>query len=372
MRRLVLVVGSDDSATGSASTILEGLGLLAPDAVTGWARAFHERLLDEAAVEVGDARPAAWFETGRVALAEDVRTEASEWLEAQFAVADELVLSDPGLVWFTTLWESAAIRAGAVVGFVTVLDAPPGRRESLAGWVNRMLHAERATRGSLRHFVRHAGLVEDWTGSVMAIGTQLDLAAVRTASAKRINKVNRLVDELPEAAPSAPEEAAPPVLRELAASVADSVDALVTGESDTACAALDAVADRYLAYYRDCETVARSSGVAASRSARAAVERKKQERIDQLQQRISDLKTKVTKAERRSVRLRERNAQLRGRLASSQERVAALRAERKECRAELRALRQEVNARPPRLRDRVVRRVRGSRRSADQESGTEQ
>lgn len=358
MRRLVLVVGSDDSATATASTILEGLGLHAPDPDAGWVGDFHERLLDEAVVAVDDARPAAWFETSRIALGEDVRTAATEWLDAQFDEADEVVIADPGLIWFTTLWEAAAIRAGAVAGFAAVLTPVTDEVAGLAAWINRMLHLERATRGSTRHFVRHHDLMEDWTASVMALGEKLDLAAVRTASAKRINKVNRFLDELPAVPSRGTTEGDPQVLRDLAAVVTDNLDELVASDSDKARTELDAAADRYLAYYRECELVSRSTELAARRVVRAAVERKKQERIDQLHERIDELKTKVAKAERRNARQRERNARLRERLAGGQETLAALRAERKAARAELRALRQEVSARPPRLRDRVTGRLR--------------
>ena len=49
-------------------------------------------------VRTSDARPAAWSEAGRLSTRERLRERLAEWLDAQFAEADELIIKDPRLV----------------------------------------------------------------------------------------------------------------------------------------------------------------------------------------------------------------------------------------------------------------------------------
>ena len=95
-----------------------------------WVVDLHERFLKEVAVQSGDARPAAWFETGRISTREPARIRVTDWLEPHFDVHPELVVKDPRLSWFLGLWRVAAIRTGAKPVFVD--DAAPagrGRRQ---------------------------------------------------------------------------------------------------------------------------------------------------------------------------------------------------------------------------------------------------
>ncbi len=122
-RKAVFVAGAGRSGTSTMAGILRLLGLHVPQpevaaddsnprgfAEPAWAVEYHDRLLDEVAVTVSDSRPAAWFETGRVATREPERIQVAEWLEEHFAVAPELVVKDPRLGWFLGLWRIAAIR----------------------------------------------------------------------------------------------------------------------------------------------------------------------------------------------------------------------------------------------------------------------
>ena len=145
-----------------------------------WVVDHHDRLLREALVQVSDARPEAWFETGRVATREHERILTADWLESHFQVSPELVVKDPRLGWFLGLWRVAAIRTGATPVFATMLRAPSevvgskqtyyanrlGSAHLAASWLNMMLHTERGTRESVadggRVFVRYGDLLDDW------------------------------------------------------------------------------------------------------------------------------------------------------------------------------------------------------------------
>ena len=63
-----------------------------------------------------------------------------------------------------------------------------------AAWVNMMLHTERATREGARAFVRYDDLLTDWTVPVFRLGQELDLEAVKAASANDIRKVHQFID----------------------------------------------------------------------------------------------------------------------------------------------------------------------------------
>ena len=144
----------------------------------------HDRLLKDAGVQVSDARPDAWFETGRVATREPERIRTAEWLEGHFAENNELVVKDPRL--------SLVPRPVAGGGDPRRRHARCSRRccgrrprwsaasrsttpnrlgsaHLAASWLNMLLHTERATRESVadggRVFVRYGDLLDDWTRS---------------------------------------------------------------------------------------------------------------------------------------------------------------------------------------------------------------
>ncbi len=52
-----------------------------------WVVDLHTELLQRCNVAVSDARPAAWFEAGKLANIERLRTRLHTWLEEQFAEA---------------------------------------------------------------------------------------------------------------------------------------------------------------------------------------------------------------------------------------------------------------------------------------------
>ena len=221
-RKVVFVVGSGRSGTSTMSGTLQTLGVHVPQPEVQadetnpkgfgepqWVVDFHEELLKRCSVQVSDARPNAWFEAGKLATAEGLRTRLSTWLEGQFRDGgDELVVKDPRMAWFLGLWRAAATRCGATPVYVTMLrpvtevvgskqryySGGPTEISRTAAWVNMMLHTERATRGGQRAFVRYDDLLTDWTVPLFALGEQFELESVRTASANDIRKVHNFID----------------------------------------------------------------------------------------------------------------------------------------------------------------------------------
>ena len=208
-RRVVFVVGSGRSGTSTMAGTLRTLGLHVPqpevvaDATNPkgfgeprWVVDLHAELLARSNVQVSDARPRAWLDTGTTSGDHATRERVTAWLEQQFDLGDELVIKDPRAAWFLGLWRAAADRCGATSSYVTMLRpvtevvgskqtyyGPTGGRGGAgsdqgavtrtAAWVNMMLHTERATRGQQRAFVHYGDLLEDWTQPVFALGRGL-------------------------------------------------------------------------------------------------------------------------------------------------------------------------------------------------------
>jgi hypothetical protein len=238
-------------------------------------------------VAVSDARPAAWFEAGKLANLERLRTRLHTWLEEQFAEAGaegapELVIKDPRLAWFLGLWRSAALRCEASPAYVTMLRPPTevvgskqryyatrfGEVDRTAAWVNMMLHTERATRGSQRAFVRYEDLLKDWTIPLFGIGQRFDLFAVKAASANDVRKVHQFIDPgLRRVQLTWDDVEVPPRLRDLAEESWQALNKLADEDGDRADvhATLDELRTAYADFYDEAEAIASSSSLAARR-----------------------------------------------------------------------------------------------------------
>jgi hypothetical protein len=304
-RRIVFVVGSGRSGTSTLAGALKRLGAHIPQpevpsdetnprgfSEPAWVIAFHDRLLKRANVQVSDARPRAWFATGRLAMDEGLINELSVWLEEQFqAGGNELVIKDPRLVWFLGLWRAAAERCGATPLHATMLrpvtevvaskqkyyDDEFGVLNRAAAWLNMMLHTERATRGSERAFVQYHDLLEDWTVPVSALGERFALDSVRNASANDIREVHHFIDAgLRRHQHTWDDLPVPERLRLLAQAASEELDALTAPEADTADrhARLDDLRARYSEYYLESEAIAQSTAVAHRRQVRFDFEAK--------------------------------------------------------------------------------------------------
>jgi hypothetical protein len=313
-RRVVFVVGSGRSGTSTMAGALQALGMHVPQpevtadetnpkgfAESKWVVDLHTELLQRSHVQVSDARPGAWFETGKASASGITRARLTDWLGPQFTEArvvdgvevpaiDELVVKDPRLAWFLGLWKSAALRTDAQPSYVTMLRHvtevvgskkryyAPGQTGSAfsevqrtAAWVNMMLHTERATREGRRAFVRYDDLLTDWTVPVFRLGQDLDLEAVKSASANSIRAVHQFIDpDLKRVQTTWDDVEVPARLREIAEETWRGLSRLAEPGGDTpdAHALLDEVRESYVGFYDEAEAVAQSSVVAARREGR--------------------------------------------------------------------------------------------------------
>lgn len=246
-----------------------------------WVLDLHTELLDRVNVAPDDARPAAWFETGKLGANGMLRTRITDWLGPRFTPLPdeedepELVIKDPRLSWFLGLWNGVAMRCDATPTYLTALrpapevvggkDRPAART---ASWINAMLHTELGTRGSLRGFVRYEDLLRDWTIPVFRIGTEFDLRAVTEASANSMRKVHQFVDpDLRRSQHTWADVPVPARLKEIAEESWRELSKLadVDGDTPQVRAALDDLREAYLAMYEEAEGLTASTADAARR-----------------------------------------------------------------------------------------------------------
>jgi hypothetical protein len=291
-RSLVLVPGSGRSGTSLFAGILQRFGFHVPQpevpaddtnprgfAESQWVVDFHARLLRRAGVQVSDARPGAWARTADVCLDDAVERELRTWLGSQFREADHIVVKDPRLSWFLSLWRRCGEEIGASPRFVTMLRHPAAVIDSkrrwyggwqgdvsrAAGWINQTLFTERATREAPRVFVRYDDLLDDWTRTVGHVGEALDLAVVRDAPASSMRRIHEFVDRtLSRSRGNWDESDMPTALQRQADEVWQLVSRLADGEPGEAVInELEAARTAYLALYEDAEAIAQSSIQAA-------------------------------------------------------------------------------------------------------------
>ncbi|MCW2766544.1 MAG: hypothetical protein JWO11_2503 [Nocardioides sp.] len=304
-RKVLFVAGAGRSGTSTMAGLMQILGLHVPQPEVAadesnpkgfgepaWAVAHHDRLLKEAGVQVSDARPDAWFEAGRVCTREHERIKTAEWLEGHFAENSELVVKDPRLSWFLSLWRVAAIRTGATPVFTTMLRPPSevvgskqkyyanrlGSAHLAASWLNMLLHTERATRESVadggRAFVRYGDLLDDWTRTCMQVGETLGLQHVLHARSEAIRDGHRFVDPgLRRMTQGLDDLDLPPRLHELTAETWTELNKLADPGGDTPGVhqALDQLRGAYVELYEEAEAISRSSVVAAEQRTKKAV-----------------------------------------------------------------------------------------------------
>jgi hypothetical protein len=292
-RQLLLVAGSGRSGTSVLSTVLGRLGYRVPKPEVAadqtnpygfgesqWVVDFHTDLLRRVKVHTTDARPTAWFKTAQVGLDARVRSEVEAFLAREFAAAPYLLVKDPRLLWFVPLWEAAALALGASVGFVTMLRYPAdvvkskdewygstGATALTAGWVNTMLHTERATRGRPRAFVLFDDLIADWSGTVGGIDAAVGLPPIHEAGSQDLARADQLVDpNLRRSQGTWDALAVPGPLQELTERVWKTLLSLVIGSGDPARDGdLDALRDEYRDFYGAAEAICESSILAARR-----------------------------------------------------------------------------------------------------------
>lgn len=306
-RTLVVVAGSGRSGTSLMSGILKQTGLHVPQPEVSadrtnpkgfgepqWVVDFHDRVLKRVNVHPGDARPSAWYDTGKAGTREANRQRVTEWLGRQFEESPSLVVKDPRIAWFLGLWRVAAARNDARTATITMLRPPAevvaskntyyggrlGDISRLAGWTNVMLFTERATRSTPRSFVAYHDLLDDWTRTVVGVGEQLALPEVTGAGLRALQEIHQLVDPgLHRVRATWDDLDVPASLRDVAAETWEQLSRLVDPAEDTPerHRTLDELRRAYADLYAEAEALADSSIAAAGP---AAVRRAEQERTD--------------------------------------------------------------------------------------------
>lgn len=307
-RTVLFVAGAGRSGTSTMAGLMAILGMHVPGpqvppddtnplgfSEPQWVVDHHDRLLREAVVQVSDARPEAWFETGRICTREPERITTAHWLEQQLVRHPELVIKDPRLSWFLGLWRVAAVRSGATPVFATMLRPPAevvgskqkyyanrlGSAHLAASWLNMLLHTERATRvslsggvgGSARVFVRYADLLDDWTRTTMGVAETLQLHHVLHADSEAIRDGHRFVDPgLRRMTQSLDDLSLPPRLHELVAETWAELNRLAEPGGDVPAVhqSLDQLREGYVELYETSAAISRSSVLAAEKAVRAA------------------------------------------------------------------------------------------------------
>jgi hypothetical protein len=288
-KRLVLVVGKGRSGTSLFSGMLGRLGFHVPQPEVKaddtnprgfgeprWVVRFHKRIMRECRVTVFDSRVAAWKRLAQVAEDEDVVEELRSWLAVQFVGTDNVVVKDPRNVWFLPLWRRCADELGVDTSFATMLRHPTevvssARRSygtwqndasRAASWLNVSLHAEYATRGSRRVFVRYADLLEDWPRAMSRCGELLDMPWLVGIEREDHPEVEYFVDPHLRRSPLGWDSVdVPASLQAMCEDTWRKLSALADagGDTETAREELDAARVAYIDFYSEAEAVTQSS-----------------------------------------------------------------------------------------------------------------
>ena len=173
-RSLVLVAGSGRSGTSLFSGILQRLGYHVPQpevpadatnprgfAESQWVVDFHTRLLAKAAVQVSDARPAAWSYTADAALDEGAHDELAELAREAVPGRRARARQGPAPLLVPAALEALRRRGRRLAALRHVATPPRGRRRLEAALVRalaerRQPHSRLAQPDAL-HGARDAG-----------------------------------------------------------------------------------------------------------------------------------------------------------------------------------------------------------------------
>ena len=297
-RRVVFVAGAGRSGTSTFSSILRHLELRVPApevppdetnprgfAEPQWVVDFHDALLRRAMVGVADARPQAWVDTQAASLSDQARIRLDEWLTHELSLGEDLLIKDPRLSWFLEMWRDAVLRCGAIPAYTVMLRPPAevigsrekyyggrlGNVDGAAGWLNMLLHTEKATRGSRRTFVQYHDLLDDPIVAVRSAGAALDLSAAQNLGGEVRQQIQHFVDPaLRRVRLTWDDVRVPAPLRELAEVTWSSLVKLSEPQGDTPEArhGLDQLRQAYVELYEDAEAIAQSSARAAARRAK--------------------------------------------------------------------------------------------------------
>ena len=305
-RQVLLVAGSGRSGTSLFTGLTGELGLHIPKPEVKanksnprgfgeprWAVDFHNDLLDKVDVNVDDGRPEAWELTDALSQDVEVVGRLTAWLEQQLDESPRIVVKDPRLAWFLSLYLEASVALDAHVRVATLLRHPAEvlRSRELAygtkttnttrviGWANMMLGTEARTRDLPRAVVRYDDLLTDWRSAFEAADESLGLDLL--ADPARVASAGELVDpSLHRSVTEWSELELPRHALDLATRVYDTYGGLVgrkAEDQDAVRAELDALRDEFTAWYDECFDVARSRTGARIRRERRQAARKARE-----------------------------------------------------------------------------------------------
>ncbi|MGH3347328.1 MAG: sulfotransferase family protein [Nocardioides sp.] len=313
---LLLVVGAGRSGTSTVAGALSRLGLAVPQPEVPadesnprgfyepqWVVDFHERLLAGANVRINDVRPAAVVLAEEHAGREQVAAELREWL-APLAAGRDLIVKDPRMFWFLTLWRDAAYAAGLEVAFLTMLRHPAEVARSrethylaahdadlrraretanVASWCHALLVSERATRGDRRAFVRYSDLMSDWRDAMRRADAALGLDVTRDVTDAH-HAIDDFVDRtLHRSQVSWEEMSVHPSMRDLAEELWSTAQDLVLDPDDVSTRdRFDDIHRRYLAVYALASDLTMDQRTVDGAEARRRVRRLRQE-VDRLE-----------------------------------------------------------------------------------------
>ena len=220
-RQLLLVAGSGRSGTSLVTGLAARLGFAIPlPEVTAdesnprgfgeprWAVDFHTALLRQLNMAPEDGRPEAWPLAGSAGDLAGPRARLTAWLADELGRADRVVVKDPRLTWFVSLWSAVARDLGAEVSVLTMLRHPAESVRSrqlaygsgsssttrTASWLNMMLGLEAEVRGMRRAVVAYTDLLADWRSALSAAEGPLGLDLVGGRPAAELDAAGTLVD----------------------------------------------------------------------------------------------------------------------------------------------------------------------------------
>ncbi|CUR54436.1 conserved hypothetical protein [metagenome] len=303
---LVFVLGPGRSGTSTMAGALTLSGYTVPQAIKGnatnplgffeprWVVDFHRTYLRKADVSTLDTDPVALALLERAVAPTEVREELATWLRGRLAKNSHLVIKDPRMVWFKSLWLDVATELGVEPRFVIMLRHPAEVSSSrstyydarevpaVAGWINVALLTERLTRGNRRSLVPYSQLTAEWRPELIRLRDHLDLP-LDPPPETTPHPVDDFIDpSLRRMTPDWANVAAPVHLQELAERTFVELSRLAEeGESEAVHAALDSIAAEYAIVHADAvdlvgttvrraRTDARRRGVRQARNAARA------------------------------------------------------------------------------------------------------
>lgn len=200
-RRGILVAGVHRSGTSALTRVLSLAGAALPRTIMPPTKGnasgyFESQPIYEAQEQLFEAMGTSWDDLAPFPPA-DWREQpwAEEWIDrfaslvtSEFGGSPLFVLKDPRICRLLPIWTAAFDRLGIVPAYLITLRNPlevagslkreHGTRlhRALVLWLDHLISAERATRGSRRYFVPYPDLLDDWRRVLAEIERHLELA----------------------------------------------------------------------------------------------------------------------------------------------------------------------------------------------------